>query len=105
MVKTAGTMSLVSVDSRKQEDYERTRELQLLAGHGLQGHGEVERRDGNLRHLLERHDEAFLRNPNIVDSYTGNGEVLFVRNQQVSDTFLTSSGIVMVTLTEFGSET
>ena len=49
--------------------------MQLLACHGLQRHGEVEGCDGNLRHLLERHDEAFLRDSDIVDSYTGNGEV------------------------------
>jgi hypothetical protein len=75
-VKTAGTMMFVSIDSCKQEDVMLTRELQLLASHGLQSHGEVEWRDGNLRHLLERHDEAFLRDSDIVDSYTSNGEVL-----------------------------
>ena len=76
-MKTAGTMLLVSIDSQKQEDDRRTRELQLLASHGLQSHGEVEWGDGNLRHLLERHDEAFLRDSDVVDPYTSNGEVLF----------------------------
>jgi hypothetical protein len=71
----------------------------------LESHGEVEWRDGNLRHLLERHDEAFLRDPNIVDPYTSDGEVLSMRRQRVSDAFSISSGIVVVTLTEFGSET
>ena len=52
-----------------------TRELQLLTCHGLECHGEVERCDGDLRHLLERHDEAFLRDSDIVDPYTSNGEV------------------------------
>ena len=49
--------------------------MQLLASHGLEGHREVKRRDGDLRHLLERHDEAFLRDSDIVDPYTGDGEV------------------------------
>jgi hypothetical protein len=52
-----------------------TRKLQLLAGHGLERHGKVERRNRDLRHLLERHDEAFLRDSDILDSQTSNGEV------------------------------
>jgi hypothetical protein len=76
-VKTAGTILLVSIDSQSQEGGLRTRELQLLAGHGLESHGEVEWRDGDLRHLLERHDKAFLRDSDIIDPCTSNGEVLF----------------------------
>lgn len=49
--------------------------MQLLACHGLECHREVEGRYGDLRHLLERHDEAFLRDSDIVDPYTREGEV------------------------------
>lgn len=49
--------------------------MKLLAGHGLEGHGEVERRDRDLRHLLERHDEAFLRDLDILDTHASDGEV------------------------------
>ena len=49
--------------------------MQLLARHGLQCHGEVEGRDGDLSDLLEGHDEAFLRDSHIVDPYTSDGEV------------------------------
>ena len=49
--------------------------MQLLACHGLQRHGEVEGCDGNLGDLLEGQDEAFFGDTDIVDAYTGNGEV------------------------------
>jgi len=41
----------------------------------LKCHREVKRCDRDLRHLLERHDEAFLRDANILDPYTSDGEV------------------------------
>lgn len=49
--------------------------MQLLTRHGLQCHGEVEGRDGDLRDLLERQKEVLLCDLDIVDSYTGDGEV------------------------------
>jgi len=68
-------MLLISENHCVMVHWRLTRKLQLLACHGLECHREVERRDGDLRHLLERHNEAFLRNSHIVDPYTSYGEV------------------------------
>jgi ribosomal protein L35 len=79
-VKTAGTKSPISIDdydNMRSGLWQLTGELKLLAGHSLKRHGKVEWRDGNLRHLLERQDEAFLRNSDILNPYTSNGEILF----------------------------
>lgn len=42
------------------------RELQLLTCHGLQGHGEVEGRNGDLCEFLKRQEEAFFDDANFV---------------------------------------
>ena len=74
-MKTAGTVLLVSDNHYAICLQGLTRELKLLAGHSLKCHREVEGCDRDLRHLLERHDEAFLRDSDIVDAHTSNGEV------------------------------
>lgn len=55
--------------------YRRQRELQLLACHGLQRHGEVKGRDAQLRHLLERIDKGFFGDADFIDPYASDGEV------------------------------
>lgn len=75
IVKTAGTVLLVSDTHYVICLQGLTRELKLLAGHSLKCHREVEGCDRYLRHLLERHDEAFLRDSDIVDTHTSNGEI------------------------------